>query len=84
MNGVLDGDLRRMRVQLARLRNQLWDASRQMDLVGRVFPKDARVGRARKDVSAALHGAYLTWRILEDAFPSSDLPQEPERLSQAD
>lgn len=56
----------KMRVLVAQLRKRLWDASRQMDLVRRVFPKDARVARAQKDVSAALHGSYVVFALLRD------------------
>lgn len=72
------GDWQRMRVLVSRLRNQLWDASRQMDLVRRTFPKDRTVGRASKDVSAALHGSYLVmewWKEFNDG-PFFQAPDE--------
>lgn len=73
-----------LRVQLRNLGRQLWDASRTMDLVQRVFPKDKRVTRARKDVSAALHGHHVLLVTLReqgvlDAFSSQDrTPATPE------
>lgn len=62
-----------LRVLLSRLRNQLWDASRTMDKVQRVFPKDKTVTRARKDVNAALHEAYLVYMFVRENDPDASL-----------
>lgn len=61
-----------MRVQLAKLRNQLWDASRQMDPVYKAFPRLPSIRRARKDVNAALHGAYEFYRRSTAGCPEHD------------
>lgn len=59
---------RELRVRIAKLRNQLWDASRQVDRVSRTLP-GRELKRAAKDVSSALHAAYELWRLVEDAYP---------------
>lgn len=77
---------RELRVRVANLRKQLWDASRTLDkLQASPLGKLADVKRARKDVSAALHGSYEVWRLIEDAYPAppffgpleGDSPQDP-------
>lgn len=63
--------LAHMRVSVAHLRNQLWDASRAMDRLRVTLAKDPNFKRADKDVKAALHGSYEVWRELGglvDAF----------------
>lgn len=65
-----DGAIQKLRLQLGSLQRQLWDAHRQMEHVRRLLPKDVVVRRASKDVKAALHGAYLAARELQDAYPS--------------
>lgn len=69
MNGDLR-DVEKLWLQLGSLHRQLWDASRQMDHLQRLLPKDPVVRRARKDVNAALHGCYVAQRGIKDAFPS--------------
>lgn len=63
--------LRELRVRVASLRKQLWDASRTLDkLQASPLGKLGDVKRARKDVSAALHASYEVWRIVQDADPT--------------
>lgn len=83
MGTPTDGDWERMRVHIARLRNQLWDATRQMELVQRTFPRDRLVGRARKDVSAALHESYLAMTVWKEArgAPILQAPDAPSPAS---
>lgn len=65
-----NGDIEKLWLQLGILQRQLWDASRQMDHVARLLPKDGTVRRARKDVNAALHSAFIAQRGMLDAWPS--------------
>lgn len=66
-------DLRNLRVLHSRLSRQLWDASRTMDLVLKVFPKDASVRRARKDVNSALHGSYLLFTHIRSMLDAANI-----------
>lgn len=63
-----------MRVSVARLRQQLWDASRQLGRLQVAQPKHPELRRAVKDVNAALHGSYEVWREFEGVLDA--LPQE--------